>query len=83
MVKCRKIQKTVCITTAWKVQIGDRISRGVGRVKDKAESNKNAALKGPSVTQSIMSMHRKDEKRDMKRLNNRKVTHLGGTQVVY
>ena len=65
------------------MQIGDRISRGVGRVKDKAESNKNAALKGPLVTQWIMSMRRKDEKRDMKRLNNRKVTHLGGTQAVY
>ena len=65
------------------MQIGDRISRGAGRVKDKAESNKNAALKGPSVTQSIMSMRRKDEKRDMKHLNNRKFTHLGGTEVVY
>ena len=65
------------------MQIGDRISRGTGRVKDKAESNKNVALKGPSFTQSIMSMRKKDEKRDMKRLNNRKVTHLGGTQAVY
>ena len=68
---------------AWKVQIGDMISRGAGRVKDRAESNKNVALKGPSVTQLIMSMRRKDEKRDMKCLNNRKLTHLGGTHAVY
>ena len=59
------------------------IARGMGKVKDKIESNKGAALKGPSVIQLIMSMHRKDEKRDMKRSKNRKVTCLGGTQAVY
>ena len=45
-----------------KVPIGDRISRGAGKVKDKIESNKGADLKGPSVTQPIMSLCRKDEK---------------------
>ena len=66
-----------------KVQIGDRISRGAGKVKDKIEGNKVANLKGPAVTQPIMSLRRKDEKRDMKCSKNRKVTRLGGTQVVY
>ena len=66
-----------------KVQIGGKISRGTGKVKDKIESNKGIALKGPSVTQLIMSMHRKDEKRDMKRSKNRKVTRFGGNQAVY
>ena len=65
-----------------KVQIGDRISRGAGKVKDKAESNKNAALKGPIVTQLIMRIRRKDERRDMKRSKNQRVTCLGGTQAV-
>ena len=66
-----------------KVLIGDRISRGMGKVKDKIESNKGENLKGPLVTQLIMSMCRKDEKRDMKRSKSRKVTHLGGTQAGY
>ena len=66
-----------------KVQIRGRISRGMGKVKDKIKSNKGAALKGPSVTQLIMSMRRKDEKRDMKCSKNWKVTCLGGTQAVY
>ena len=58
--------------------------KGRGKIKrQKIESNKGAALKGPSVIQLIMSMHRKDEKRDVKRSKNQKVTHLGGTQAVY
>ena len=64
-------------------QIGGRISRGTGKLKNKIESNKGAALKGLSVTQLIMSMRRKYEKRDMKRSKDRKVTRLGGTQAVY
>ena len=42
-----------------KVLIGDRISKGAGKVKDKIESNKGTDLKGPSVTQLIMSLRRK------------------------
>ena len=45
-----------------KVLIGDRISKGAGKVKDKIESNKGTDLKGPSVTQLIMSLRRKNEK---------------------
>ena len=61
-----------------KAQIGGRISRGMGKVKDIIKSNKGAALKGPSITQLIMRTHRKDENRDMKRSKNRKVTRFGG-----
>ena len=45
-----------------KVLIGDRISKGAGKVKDKIKSNKGTYLKGPSVTQLIMSLHIKSEK---------------------
>ena len=45
-----------------KVLTGDRISRSASKVKDEIESNKGSDLKGPSVTQLIMSMHRKDVK---------------------
>ena len=45
-----------------KVLIRDRISRKAGKVKDEIESNKGTDLKGPSVTQLIMSLHRKNEK---------------------
>ena len=45
-----------------KVLTGDRISKGAGKVKDKIESNKGTDLKGPSVTQLIMSLCRKNEK---------------------
>ena len=45
-----------------KVLIGDRISKGAGKVKDKIKSNKGTDLKGPLVTQLIMSLHRKNEK---------------------
>ena len=34
----------------------------MGKVKDKIESNKGTYLKGPSVTQLIMSLRRKNEK---------------------
>ena len=50
--------------------------------KDKIKSNKNTDLKGPTVTQLIMSIRRKDERRDMKRSRNRRVTRLGETQAV-
>ena len=66
-----------------KVLIGDRVSKGAGKVKDKIESNKGTGLKGPSVTQLIMSLRiRKMKRRDMKRSKNRIVTRLGGTQAV-
>ena len=53
--------------------------KGCGQSKkNKIESNKSADLKGPSVAQLIMSMRRKDEKRDMKRSKNRKVRRLWG-----
>ena len=52
--------------------MGDRISRGVGKVKDKIESNKGTDLKSPSVTQLIMSLHRKDEKEEHETLKEPK-----------
>ena len=43
-----------------KIQMGDRISRGVGRVEDQMDSDRDSDLKGPSVTHPIMGMRRKD-----------------------
>ena len=61
-----------------KVPIGDRISRGVGKVKDKIESNKGADLKSPSVTQPIMSLRRKDEKEGYETFEEPKSHTFGG-----
>ena len=61
-----------------KVLIGDRISKGTGKVKDKIESNKGTNLKGPSVTQLIMSLHRKNEKEGYKTLKEPKSHTFGG-----
>ena len=38
------------------------MSRGTGKVEDKIERNKGADLKGPLVTQRVISTRRKDEK---------------------
>ena len=61
-----------------KVLIGDRVSRGVGKVKDKIESNKGTDLKGPSVTQSIMSLRRKDGKRGIGNVRRTEKSHIWG-----
>ena len=60
-----------------------RVARETSEGKDKIESDKSPDLKGPAVTQLIMSIWRKDEKRDMKRSKNQKVTRLGGAQTIY
>ena len=60
-----------------------RIARRTSGVEDKIESNKSIDLKGLAVTQPIMSMRRKDGKRDMKRSKNRIVTRMEGTQANY
>ena len=61
-----------------KVLIGDRVSRGTGKVKDKIESNKGTDLKGPSVTQLIMSLRRKDAKEGYEMLEEPKSHTFGG-----
>ena len=40
----------------------DRVARETSEGKDKIKSNKGTYLKGPSVTQLIMSLRRKNEK---------------------
>ena len=55
-----------------------RVARETSKGKDKIESNKSTDLKGPEVTQLIMSIRRKDERRDMKRSKNWRVRRLGG-----
>ena len=67
---------------AWKfcknqIETG-RVTRETSEGKDKIESNKSTDLKGPSVTQLIMSIRRKYERGDMKRSKDRRVTGLGG-----
>ena len=42
--------------------MGDRISRGAGKVKDKMNSDRDTDLKGPSVTHPTMGVCRKDRK---------------------
>ena len=59
-----------------------RVARETSEGKDKIKSNKSTDLKGPAVTQLIMSIQRKDERRNMKRSKNWRVTRLGGTQAV-
>ena len=61
-----------------KVPIGDRISKVTCKVKDKIESNKGADLKGPLVTQPIMSLHRKDEKEGYETFEEPKSHTFGG-----
>ena len=61
-----------------KVPIGDRISRGAGKVKYKIESNKGVDLKGPSVTQPIMSLHRNYEKEGYETFEGPKSHTFGG-----
>ena len=60
-----------------------KIIRRTNEGKDKMTGDRGASLKGPAVTQPIMSMRRKDERRDMKHSKNQKVTRLGRTQAVY
>ena len=59
-----------------------RVARETSEGEDKIKSNNSPDLKGLVVTQLIMSIRRKDERRDMKCSKNRRVTRLGGTQVV-
>ena len=54
-----------------------RIARRTNEGKDKMNGDKGAALKGPSVTQPIKSMRRKDEERDVKCSKNWKITRWG------
>ena len=61
-----------------KVPIGDRISRGADKVKDKIERNKGVDLKGLSVTQSIMSLRRKDGKRGIGNVQRTEKSHIWG-----
>ena len=42
--------------------MGDRISRGMGRVEDQMNSDRDIDLKGPSVTHPIMGVLKKDRK---------------------
>jgi len=57
----------------------DRISRSASKVEGKIKSNKGADLKGLSVTQRIMSAHRKDKNKDMKRFGGLKGYTFGGS----
>ena len=55
----------------------DGIARRENEGEDKMNSNKGTDLKGLSVTQRIMSAHRKDRNRDMKCLGGPKGHTLG------
>ena len=55
-----------------KVQIGDKIARRASKVEGEANNDKGVDLKGLSVTQRIMSAHRKDKNKDMKRFGGLK-----------
>ena len=59
-----------------------RIARRASEVEGKINSDKGVDLKYMSVTKRIMSAHRKDKNRDIKRLRDRKVTRLGAAQAV-
>ena len=60
-----------------------RVARETSEGKDKkSKAIKNADLKGPAITQLIMSIRRKYERRDMKGSKNRRVILLGGTQAI-
>ena len=50
----------------------------MGKVKDKIESNKGTDLKGPSVTQPIMSLRKKDEKEGYETFEEPKSHTFGG-----
>ena len=43
--------------------MGDMITRRKSKLEGKANSDKGANLKGLSVTQQIMSLHRKDKEK--------------------
>ena len=45
-----------------KLWMGEGITRRANKVEGEASSDKGRDLKGPSVTQRIMSAHRKDKK---------------------
>ena len=55
----------------------DGIARRENEGEDKMNINKGTDLKGLSVTQRIMSTHRKDKNGDMKRLGGPKGHTLG------
>ena len=61
----------------------NRIIRRTNEGKDKMTGDRGVGRKGPAVTQLIMSIRRKYGERDMKRSKNRKVTRLGGAQMIY
>ena len=56
-----------------------RIARRASEVEGKTNSNKGTDLEGLSVTQRIMSAHRKDKNRDMKRFEGPKGHTFGGS----
>ena len=57
----------------------DRIARRASEVEGKTNSNKGKDWEGLSVTQWIMSAHRKDKSRDVKRFEGPKGHTFGGS----
>ena len=58
--------------------MGDRIARRTSKLEGKANSDKGANLKGPSVTQRIFSARRKDKKEGYETFEEPKGHTFGG-----
>ena len=54
------------------------IARRASKVEGEANNDKGTDLKGLSVTQRIMSAHRKDKNKDLKRFGGLKGHTFGG-----
>ena len=63
--------------------MGDRNSRGTGKVKDKMNSDRDVDLKGPSVTHPIMGVRRKDRKESSETFEGLESHTFGGAQTIY
>ena len=59
--------------------MGDRISRGAGRVEDQMNSDRDTDLKGSSVTHLIMGVRRKDKNDGSKSLEGLESCMFGGS----
>ena len=59
--------------------MGDRISRGAGRVEDQMNNDRDTDLKGPSVTHPIMGMRRKDRKEGSEMFEGLEIHTFGGS----
>ena len=59
--------------------MGDRISRGAGKVEDKMNSDRDTDLKGPSVTHLIMGVRRKDRKESSETFEGLESHTFGGS----